>query len=119
MLGNNPDTTFLVTASQLRESVKIFKERDYLLEENTMLLNGIALQKKLIYEYDQIVYRQKDQINYLNHIIIKKDDMINNNCITIDLLKKQIQKEQKEKKKFFLYGVGTGIVIVGIVSLLI
>ena len=109
------DTLFHITAEQLRATVKIFSEHQHLLSENELLNIRTALLERSGRAKDYIIQSQQTQINTLNGIVVRKDAMLMNNDAVIDGLKKQVATEQKDRKKYFLYGAGAGAVVVGVI----
>jgi len=89
--------------------VKIFKERDFLLSENTILIGQVAALEGLSVEQNFVIQSQSRQIGTLNEIIVKKDAALMNCDAMIENLKKQIASEQSGRKKYLLYGAGGGI----------
>ena len=114
-VGWGADTIYCITVSQLRAASKIFVEHDFLKTENVLLNERISLLERSGAAKDLIINSQQIQINALNEIIVRKDAMLMNSDAMIDVLKKQVVAEQKNRKQYTLYNIGIGMVIGGIV----
>jgi len=114
----NGDTIYNISATDLKAAIIIFKERDFLLSENSMLKIQIHQFEHLTLEKENIIQSKSSQFGVLNEIITKKDMALTNCDAMIDNLKIQVKKEQIEQKKYFLYGTGAGIVISGVLVLI-
>ena len=116
--SESSDTLYSITPAQLRKTVLIFAEHDYLKLQTSNLKLQTSNLKLQIEAKDQIIRSQLSQFDTVNEIIIRKDKIIANNDAIIDSLKKQITAEQKDMRKFW-YGVGAGVVVSGIAVLIL
>jgi len=111
------DSLYCINKAQLRKTVIIFAEHSHLLSENIILTNRVSLLERSITAKDYIIQSQREQINTLGDIIVKKDAIILNNNAIIEGLKKQVKAEQKDMKKFW-YGAGAGVVVSAVAILI-
>ena len=112
------DTLYSVSATQLRATARIFAEHSFLKSENALLHERISLLERSGTAKDYIIQSQRDQINTLNEIIVRKDAMLKNSEAMIENMKRQVKAEQKDMRKFW-YGVGAGIAVSGVAVLIL
>ena len=104
------DTLFQITAAQLRATVKIFVEHDFLKIENSFLTERVSLFEQSGMSKDNIIGLQQSQIGNLNQIIVTKDAIIANNNTMIDNLKTQIATERTKRRRNMMLAGGVAVV---------
>ena len=112
------DTLFSITAAQLRATVRIFAEHDFLKTENALLNEQVSYFVLQTSNLKLQTAAQQSQIAALNEIIKKKDAIQTNSDAIIANLKSQIAAEQRNRKKYFLYGAGAGAAVVVLIAII-
>ena len=93
----------------------IFEEHRFLKSENALLKNRISLLERSGAARGSVIESQVQQIGAMNEMIARKNEMLMNGEAAIEALKKQVAEEKKKRKRYILYGVGAGGVVVGVV----